>query len=109
MRMRGRWTIATVAFLLLAVSLVFGSTWAKASRYDRNAAPSRHFSTSVKVARVLFQKCVNVDAPAILAVAIAFPEPVPPRRTIVAQPLEPHSATFVLVSPSLRAPPSFLS
>lgn len=88
---------------------MFGSTWAKASRYDRNALPSRHFSTSVKVARVLFQNYVHANAPAILAVAIAFPEPVAPRRAFVANPLPVHSFTLVFASPPLRAPPSFLS
>lgn len=62
-------------FVALALAVVFGAAWAKASRYDWNAAPSPHFSASVKIARGLFHSGVGDEAQALIAVNAHVPEP----------------------------------
>ena len=96
-----------VAVVALTVVLVLGSTWAKTSRYDKQAAPSPHYSTSVKIARVLFQSGLGDEPQALIEAGASLPEPnwngfVP----------EPESATIAGAPPvpfqALRAPPSQL-
>lgn len=53
-RARGSSACKTLPFFTLALAMLLGAAWAKASRYDLRAAPSPYFSKSVKIARILF-------------------------------------------------------
>jgi len=104
---RAKSPLVAVSFIALALALVFVSTWAKTSRYDLHATPSAHFSTSVKVARVLFLKFnVLSSAPAIPPAApLQVLEPSERRLTPLAEAVEGHGILTVLQFPPFRAPP----
>jgi len=90
-------------FVLAALFLI-GVTWAKVSRYDLRALPSPHFSSSVKIARVLFQAVPGDEPQALTDAGANLPEPewngLAPR---------PASAAIAGVPPlpfqAFRAPP----
>ena len=59
----------------MALVLLFGAAWAKASRYDSNAVPSAQFSSSIKIARALFPSTPDDDSQALIMAAACLPEP----------------------------------
>src|SRR5271170_7590677 len=74
-RLTGKPARRVVAILALAAVVVFGATWAKISRYDARALPSPHFSTSVKIARVLFLNGLGDEPQALIAANEILPGP----------------------------------
>ena len=105
-RASGQRAVMLATCIVLVFALLFVSTLAKTSRYDLRAAPSRHFSTSVKVARVLFHSWAGLEAPAAMATVdgVATP-PRLERAPFPAQPSLTVASALVLSFPSLRAPP----
>jgi len=106
--LRGKRAAFVAACIVLAVMLLFVSAVAKTSRYHVNATPSRHFSTSVKVARALFHNWASVEAPAVLVQVSGLPEAPRIEPAPVAQPPSEVASASVLLFPSLRAPPVLL-
>lgn len=103
----GKPAFRLAAFFALAVVVVLGASWAKVSRYDLNALPSPHFSTSVKIARVLFHSGPGDEPQAMIAAGASLPEPewrgftpLPPQFEVAGTPPQLFLA--------LRAPPSVL-
>ena len=72
---RNRPALRMLAVLALAGAVLFGASWAKASRYDLRAVPSPHFSTSVKIARVLFLNGLGDEPLALVAENPLLPGP----------------------------------
>jgi hypothetical protein len=70
-----RSALRALAFVALAGLVLFGATWAKISRYDERALPSPHFSTSVKIVRVLFHDGPCDGPQALIAANARLPEP----------------------------------
>ena len=105
--LRNRPALRILAVLVLAGVVLFGASWAKASRYDLRAVPSPHFSTSVKIARVLFLNGLG-DEPLAL---VAGNPPLPvPDWSGVAPLLAPVTAIGAAPFPfqRFRAPPTIL-
>lgn len=103
---RGKPPLLVVTFVALVVALVVVSTWAKTSRYDRYASPSRHFSTSVKVVRGHSDAYAGTQ---LHADVTPLPgRPAAPSRVLapVPEPLLAQAVPSVLPFPPLRAPPS---
>jgi len=74
-RASGSSACKALPFLTLALVVLLGASWAKASRYDLHAAPSPYFSKSVKIARIFFVNGLG-DLPFALSVAKQrLPEP----------------------------------
>ena len=94
-----------LAFLAVAALVVFGATWAKASRYDLHALPSPHFSASVKIARVLFHNGPGDEPQALIAANSRVPEPDWDGLAPFAEQAE-AAGEPPLPSQSLRAPPA---
>jgi len=104
-RLAGWAALRQAAFISLALVLGVGAAWAKASRYDTHALPSPHFSTSVKVARVLFHNSLGEDAQPIIAANCCLPGP--DWSGIAPLPVEPVAAgTPPAAFQSPRAPPA---
>jgi hypothetical protein len=103
---RGRSAVLVGACIALSVAMLFVSTWAKVSRYDTHAAPSRHFSTSVKVARVLFHSWIGLEAPAVVFAFSSVPAPHQNAAVLHVEPPLACATAAVLLFPSLRAPPA---
>jgi len=97
--------LRALVFVALAGVVVFGATWAKISRYDERALPSRHFSASVKIVRVLFHDGPGDEPQALVAANARLPEPdwngLAPIPAAVAASGEPP-----LPFQTLRAPPA---
>jgi hypothetical protein len=88
----------------LALAVVCGAAWAKASRYDEHALPSPHFSTSVKIARALFYDGPRDEARALMATRAHVPEPDwnGPAPAVVSV---ESTGNLPLLFQALRAPP----
>ena len=67
--------VRRLLLLGLAMAMLFGATWAKTSRYDETALPSPHFSSSVKIARGLFQGDPGHEAVALIVERENLPRP----------------------------------
>jgi len=96
-----------VAFFAMAIVMAYGATWAKVSRYDERALPSPHFSTSVKIARVLFHNSTGDEPQALIAAGAVMPGP--EWGGLAPLPAEPAPAgSPPLLFQPLRAPPSLV-
>src|SRR5208282_4360518 len=102
---RGRSAPRTSALLLVAAVVLFGATWAKASRYDLRAVPSPHFSKSVKIARVLCLHWLGDETDALAAANSELPEPGWSGIAPLPSPETAAGATS-LPFPRFRAPPT---
>jgi hypothetical protein len=89
----------------MAAVVLFGATWAKASRYDLRAVPSPHFSKSVKVTRVLFLNWLGDEPVALAATNPRMPEPDWGGLTPLPAPMAATGAA-PLLDQRLRAPPT---
>jgi len=97
--------LRVAVFMALAAVIGFGSIWAKASRYDAHAMPSPHFSTSVKLARVLFHNGLGDEPQALISTSLGVPRP--DWNGIAVLGVRPLVAgTPPLPFQSLRAPPA---
>jgi len=92
------------AILALVVVVACGATWAKVSRYDQNAFPSPHFSTSVKIARALFHNGLGDEPQALIDAGARLPEPDWDGFAPLPEQLEIAGST-PLPFQALRAPP----
>ena len=91
----------------MALALLLGSAWAKASRYNLNAVPSPQFSSSVKIARSLFHCVPDDDCQALIQAATRLPEP-DWSSIAPAPPLPELPCNRSLPFQALRAPPSLV-
>jgi hypothetical protein len=101
----GKSPFVVVVFISLAVALVIVSTRAKTSRYDLHAKPSRHFSSSVKIARLIPLDFLGAEAAAVPGVPQQLPVPVLSGWAESVQPMEARVAVSRFPFPPLRAPP----
>jgi hypothetical protein len=103
---RSKSPLLAATFIALAIALVCVSTWAKTSRYDRHASPSRHFSTSVKVVQAHSPSWDVARLPADLT-SIPWQHELPSKVLApLPEPASDQAAPAVPLFPPLRAPPS---